>query len=98
MTSSSVPRLLNPNPWGALPETPPYVLPNDRAAVEAWNAKAPRPTKVRTEFVPDPPLGNPLAAAVVVLALNRSLDDDTAEASRDPWLQEADARDDVRAA
>lgn len=81
-------RLLNPNPWGDLPDTPPYVLPRDSPAVEAWNSKAPQQTKVRTDLVPDPPLGDPLNAAVVVLVLNPSLDDDSAEAHRDPWLQE----------
>jgi excisionase family DNA binding protein len=84
----TVTRLLNPNPWAALPAEPPYVLPADRAAVDAWNAKAPPQTKIHTNLVPDPPLGKPLSAAVVVLALNPSLDDDTAAQHRDASLQQ----------
>jgi hypothetical protein len=64
---------LNPNPWGDLPETAPFVLPRDRPAVEAWNAKASAATKIRTDLLPDPPLGDPLSAAVIVLALNPSV-------------------------
>lgn len=83
-----MPELLNRNPWGALPKEPPYVLSMDRTALEAWNAKASPQTKVHTALVPDPPLGDPLTGAVVVLALNPSLDNDTAQRHRDPWLQE----------
>lgn len=90
--------LLNPNPWEELPEDPPYVLSRDRAAVEAWNAKAPQATRIHTNLLPDPQLGNPLRAAVIVLVLNPSLDEGTAEAHRDRWLieQMREAMTDVR--
>ena len=83
-----MPRLLNPNPWGALPKDPPYVLSMDRAAVAAWNAKASARTKIHTHLLSDPPLGDPLTAAVVVLALNPSFDDGTVEEHQDPWMRE----------
>lgn len=67
--------LINPNPWGDLPDHPPYVLPRDRPAIDAWNAKASAATRILTNYLPDPPLGNPLEAAVVVLALNPSFHD-----------------------
>lgn len=82
-----MPGLLNPNPWGALPKDPPYVLSMDRAAVEAWNAKASAQT-IHTDLLPDPPLGDPLTAAVLVLALNPSFDDGTVEEHQDPWMRE----------
>ena len=78
--------LLSPNPWGELPERPPYVLPRDRAALDEWNARASGPQKVRTELVPDPQLGNPLEAAVIVLALNPSFDDPTLAEHHDPEM------------
>lgn len=56
--------------------------------MQAWNAKASPKTKVQTDLVPDPIQGDPFASAVVVLALNPSLDDDTVEKHRNPWLQE----------
>ena len=82
-----VPGLLHPNPWGDLPEEPPFVLRMDRDAVATWNAKASPKVKVRTDLMPDPPLGDPLTAAVVVLALNPSLDDEDFVDHRDPELQ-----------
>lgn len=80
--------LLNPNPWGDLPAQPPFVLPADRVVVKEWNLKASPKLKIRTELVPDPPLGDPLTAAVVVLALNPSLDEGDFEMHQDPGFRE----------
>lgn len=63
------------------------MLPIDRLAVNKCNSKASPRTRVHTNLLPDPPLGDPLTAAVVVLALNPSFDEDTAEEHKDPWQE-----------
>lgn len=80
--------LLNPSPWGDLPEDAPFVLPMDRTAVKDWNLNASPSSKIRTDLIPDPPLGDPLIAAVVVLALNPSLSDEDVDQHRDPGFRE----------
>lgn len=64
------------NPWSELPERPPYVLPMDRAGVEAHERRlrglgiaAQENFRLHTELLPTPFLGNP-AAPVVLLNLN----------------------------
>ncbi len=57
------------NPWTYLPTTAPYVLDQDRAAIESFNANAPSMVKIRLELLPEPFLGN-VQAPVVFLALN----------------------------
>jgi hypothetical protein len=58
------------NPWTALPDSPPYVLPEDRPFVESWNKQAANERKrLHTEVVPEPFVGQ-RAAPVVVLQLN----------------------------
>lgn len=62
------------NPWIDLPHDPPYVLPDDAAAVDRFNASL-RPGqeafKVQVESViPEPFVGDPRTASVVVLLLN----------------------------
>jgi hypothetical protein len=57
------------NPWVDLPARAPFVLPDDRPFVEAFNSSAPSSLRIRTELLPEPFLGNP-EAPVVLLALN----------------------------
>lgn len=64
------------NPWSELPKRPPYVLPMDRAGVEAHERRlrglgsaAQEKFRLHTELLPTPFLGNP-AAPVVLLNLN----------------------------
>ncbi len=63
------------NPWRALPTAPDYVLPEDRAAVEAANVKNAERRKdawryyYHLELLPDPYIGN-LDAPVVLFSLN----------------------------
>lgn len=70
------------NPWLDLPESPPYVLPSDAGAVERFNAglKAGQEAfKIQVDSViPEPFVGDPRTASVVVLLLNagyKSVDD-----------------------
>ena len=57
----------------ALPSSPPYVLPDDRTCVEAFNAKLPSdsPSRIKIEdVIPEPFVGTVKTAPVVVLQLN----------------------------
>ena len=61
------------NPWLALPSSPPYVLPDDRTCVEAFNAKftSDSPFRIKIEdVIPEPFVGTVKTAPVVVLQLN----------------------------
>lgn len=60
---------MSDNPWTALPDQAPYVLPGDREAVEAHNAKAEPDTAFVLDLLPEPFLG-PQEPAVVFLNLN----------------------------
>lgn len=57
------------NPWLALPEAVPLVLPCDRAQIEAFNATAAQKYKYDLSLFPEPFFG-PVDAPVVVLNLN----------------------------
>ena len=65
------------NPWRALPSTAPYVLPQDRLKVEAFNAKLTPTSPYRLEVdtvIPEPFAGAVTSAPVLVLQLNPGLD------------------------
>jgi hypothetical protein len=61
--------MLNTNPWRRLPTHAPYVLPEDRVAVLAFNRRANPMLRIRTALLPEPFLG-PLDARVLLLNLN----------------------------
>ena len=66
--------MADPNPWGDLSDDPPFVLPMDQKAIEAYErepavAKARRRYSLHTELLPVPFIGNP-QAQLVILALN----------------------------
>ena len=63
------------NPWRDLPNSDPYVLPDDRPFVETFNRSATENTYIHTELLPEPFLGR-LAAPVVVLLLNPGFSED----------------------
>lgn len=62
------------NPWQHIPQAAPFVLPDDRSYIDAYNA---RETKldhfVNLNYTPEPRLG-PIDAPVVLLQLNPSYD------------------------
>jgi hypothetical protein len=64
-------RLIWENPWGALPEAPPYVLPRDAETIGAWRPNDPE-QQIITDLLPEPVFGDPLSAPVLLLALNPS--------------------------
>lgn len=57
------------NPWHFLPQSEPYVLPDDAALVDCFNAKATIKRFLHLNILPEPFVGNP-AAPVVVLGNN----------------------------
>jgi len=57
------------NPWSRLPETSPYVLPEDAPALFAFNLRAAAKSKYDLSLFPEPYFGLP-SAPVVLLALN----------------------------
>jgi hypothetical protein len=61
------------NPWQFLPESSPYVLDEDRLAVEVFNRFAPETARLHTETCPEPFFG-PFDAPIVLLLLNPGVD------------------------
>jgi hypothetical protein len=73
------------NPWLQLPESPPYVLPEDADYVRAWNEVSGRQNErrlLRLDVLPDPFVGR-RDAPLVVLALNPGWAGSEAEDHRD---------------
>lgn len=58
------------NPWLALPETAPFVLPGDQPLIERSNQRLTDKKRVRLDVLPVPFLGSLDSARVVLLALN----------------------------
>lgn len=64
------------NPWRRLPAEPPYILDEDRAAVDEFNRRCRNDLfRIRPEILPEPFLGSP-DSAVVLLNLNPGFTDD----------------------
>lgn len=76
------------NPWRLLPPFPPFVLPDDRDAVEAFNVRASAEHAVHLELLPEPFLGNP-EAPVVLLNLNPGFSDADHAAHQEPSFASA---------
>lgn len=69
------------NPWLQLPTQSPYILEMDRVAIERYNESVRADdTKVIVESIPEPFIGNPVTAKVVLLSLNPGHSKDDAEA------------------
>ena len=62
------------NPWHSLPHQPPYVLPDDKHAIDQFNLAAKTEYRIRLEIFPEPYLGQP-EAPVVVLNYNPGFKD-----------------------
>ncbi|MEL6894027.1 MAG: hypothetical protein AAFP84_20730 [Actinomycetota bacterium] len=72
MTGFEAPR----NPWLDLPSAPPWVLPDDRPAIETHHRRHPSgPRYLQVErCLPEPWVGDPRTATVIVLQLNPGYD------------------------
>ena len=76
------------NPWIRLPQSPPFVLQEDRTAIDRFNARATELHQIHLELIPEPFLGRP-DAPIVLLNLNPGFDpDDTRFHQSDPYFIE----------
>lgn len=69
------------NPWFALPQEAPFVLEIDREAVDLFNATTrDQPDyQLHTELMPEPYLGDPVNAPVILLNLNPGYSEEDVE-------------------
>jgi hypothetical protein len=66
---------LSHNPWPALPEKPPFVLPDDAPFLAAYNRFASARNSIDLRMIPEPWVGD-IRATVVVLNLNPGIGGD----------------------
>jgi len=71
------------NPWIGLPETPPYVLPQDQVST-SWQLGA-----FNANSIPEPFIGNPATASLILLNLNPSDDPLDPITHQDPQFRAA---------
>ena len=69
-------RTVNENPWKHLPEKPPFVLPEDKDVVEAFNRTAPQDLRLNLEIVPAPFVGCRQAPLVLLGNISTVTGDD----------------------
>jgi hypothetical protein len=66
------------NPWTELPGQSPYILDVDRSSIEAYNISHKDDSKIVVGSIPEPFIGNPKSARVVLLNLNPGHSEDDA--------------------
>lgn len=75
------------SPWTDLPDTPPYVLPQDMAVLRGHGQLLDAgPRQLRFELLPGPFVGNPATASVVLLGLNPGFDERDLTDEKEPRL------------
>src|SRR5262249_18254 len=75
------------NPWLSLPKNEPFVLADDHLMIQAFNTQASEHTFVQLELLPEPFLGNPHTAKVILLNLNPGFSpNDRASHHDDPYF------------
>lgn len=78
------------NPWWKLGDKAPFVLGIDRSDIERYNTSVRTPdAKVVTESIPEPFIGNPDSARVVLLSLNPGHSEDDQKWHSNPEFQRA---------
>ncbi len=78
------------NPWLEVPGQSPYVLDMDRNSIDQYNRSVHNVNeKIIVESIPEPFIGNPQTAKVVLLNLNPGHSDDDANAHSDPDFRKA---------
>jgi len=77
------------NPWLELRSDPPYILPMDERQIREHNSRRHESSKLALESIPEPFIGNPETAKVVLLLLNPGHNQYESEAHRHPDLKEA---------
>ncbi|MCA1792253.1 MAG: hypothetical protein LC667_21125 [Thioalkalivibrio sp.] len=79
------------NPWKGLPDSRPYVLPEDASAIERFNARASALWRIELDAIPEPFLGRP-EAPVVLLNLNPGFSEDDLTWHEEPTFKEQSLR------
>jgi hypothetical protein len=77
------------NPWSELRTKGPYVLDIDRASIESYNTLHKKDKKIIVESIPEPFIGNPKSAKVVLLSLNPGHSEEDAKAYSDGDFRKA---------
>lgn len=81
------------NPWTDLPTRAPFILENDREAVLSLNAslrdRGKNGSMVRDEIIPEPFVGNPFTANIVLLNLNPGFEKSDRKWHRSPTFRKA---------
>jgi len=79
------------NPWLELPRRSPYIFPQDRDDISTLNgrASANKDGKINLSLLPEPFIGNPKTAQVVLLNLNPGVGDGDRRAHRNPVFRKA---------
>jgi len=77
------------NPWSELPGQSPYVLATDGGSIDKYNKLKKNDHKIIVESIPEPFIGNPRSAKVVLLNLNPGHSEDDAKAHSDPDFRQA---------
>jgi hypothetical protein len=77
------------NPWLMLSDSNPFVLEIDRRQIQTYNSQQPESKKLVLESIPEPFIGNPETAKVVLLLLNPGHSSRDPEAHREPRFKEA---------
>jgi hypothetical protein len=77
------------NPWSELPAQSPYVLDRDRASIDKYNTLHNSDKKIIVESVPEPFIGNPQSAKVVLLSLNPGHSEEDVKTHADPDFRQA---------
>lgn len=68
------------NPWADLPDTRPYILPQDQSILAGFQPRRPE-AAIQTEVLPEPFFGDP-EAPVLLLGLNPGFSDDEVQVHR----------------
>ncbi len=76
------------DPWLRLPETPEYVLDEDRELLLPHTAPGRGDGQIRLEMIPVPYIGSPETADLFLLNLNPSFSLDRLASMRDPYYVE----------
>jgi hypothetical protein len=77
------------NPWLELPEESPYVLSVDRESIAQRNARVAVEHRINDGSIPEPFIGNPEIATVILLNLNPGDSPQDEAAHRDPAFRSA---------
>lgn len=77
------------NPWLNLPPESPYILEMDSECVNRYNTSRTKDTIINFESIPEPFIGNPQSAVLVLLGLNPGDSDEDWKARRDGELKKA---------